>query len=288
MMVSMTGYGKSSVRLGKSNLSIEVKSVNSKQLDLNLKMPGVLRDAENGFRTLIAKAIERGKADVYIRLEGDNGNSEYINTSLAKAYHNELKSLCKTLKIESSDLLAHVLKLPDLYQNKEKELTKAELKKAEDTLKVALKAFIMFRKAEGKELEKDILGRVKKIAALLKKVEEADAKRTTKLKERLRLKVLELGENVKIDQNRFEQELIYYLERNDITEEKVRLQSHCDYFIKTSAEESCGRKLGFISQEIGREINTIGSKSNDADMQKLVVEMKDELEKIKEQLNNIL
>ena len=284
----MTGFGKASAKLSSFNINIEIKSVNSKQFDLNLKMPGTLRELENEYRQIISQIVERGKVDVFIRLESAQGNSEFVNTKLAKAYHEELKKLCKVLKLDDKNLLEHVLKLPELYQNKEQNLSKSDLVKVSETLKKALNDFSIHRRDEGKELEKDIVSRVKQISALLKVVEKVDITRAPKIREKIKTKISELVKKDDIDNNRLEQEIIFYLERNDITEEKIRLQTHCDYFIKTAKENSSGRKLAFIAQEIGREINTIGSKANDAELQMLVVQMKDELEKIKEQLNNIL
>lgn len=283
----MTGFGKSSAQVGGKKITVEVRSLNSKQLDLNLRIPSVYRDKENDIRNDVSKQVERGKVDLSIYFEsGSEGAQLHINKTLAKAYHKELKSLSRDLKENQKELLGLVLKMPDVLRAEKQEMSEKEWKVVKQCLAKAITAFTGFREDEGKSLHKEFTKRVGLIAARLEEINELDKQRIETVRQRLRTAVE--GLKVEVDQIRFEQELIYYLEKLDITEEKVRLKTHCDYFFSTMKEPSCGRKLGFISQEIGREINTIGSKCNDAGIQHLVVIMKDELEKIKEQINNVL
>jgi uncharacterized protein (TIGR00255 family) len=289
MILSMTGFGRSSVQLKSSKVNIEIKSVNSKQLDLNFRLNNLIRDKENDLRGLIAEFAERGKIDIAIFFENSSiVNDKIINEELLKSYYKQLAKLDRELKSNSTNLLDLALKMPNVFDNKSEELNDKDWKLILKAFKSALELFVKHRSDEGKSLEKDLMNRITGIEQLLKKVEGADKNRLPQIKNRLQKKLDDQIDKKQIDNNRFEQELIYFLERNDITEEKVRLKTHLDYFIKTCKEKAPGRKLGFISQEIGREINTIGSKANDAEIQKLVVQMKDELEKIKEQLNNVL
>jgi uncharacterized protein (TIGR00255 family) len=287
MLRSMTGFGKSVLELPGKKITIEVRSLNSKQLDIGLRLPGLYRDKESDLRSEISKQVERGKLDFSIFSEstGESG-AVNINKALAKNYYSELKALATELNEKSDHLLPLIIKMPDVFKNEKQELDEKEWAAVRGAAMKALEAFNTYRADEGKTLEKEIGGRVNNIAGLLSEVKILDEKRIPSVRERLQKSIADLKE--KIDQNRFEQELIYYIEKFDITEEKVRLQTHCDYFITTMKEDSSGRKLGFITQEIGREINTIGSKANDAGIQKLVVQMKDELEKMKEQLLNVL
>lgn len=285
----MTGFGKATCKLSDKTIQIEIKSVNSKQADINMRMPSLLRNQEQAYRTLLLEQAERGKIDVGLWVEETAETvTTIINKEAATAYYKELKQLAKELKQNDSELLSIILRQPDVMQSKPAELSDADAKKIIQTFKQALVAFNKHRESEGKALEKDLTARVNTIAQLLKKVEVADKKRIPAIRERIQKNLEKHISKDKIDITRFEHELIFYIERNDITEEKVRLKTHCDYFIATMKEPASGRKLAFIAQELGREINTIGSKANDSDMQKLVVQMKDELEKIKEQLNNIL
>lgn len=289
MILSMTGFGRSSVLVNNTKVNVEIKSVNSKQLDLNFRLNNLVRDKEAEFRTLLSDKAERGKIDIAVFFENNNANTEKtFNKDLVKNYYKELLKLDKELKANTGNLLEMAFKFPNVFDNKVEELSDKEWKVILKLFKEALEAFVKHRIEEGKSLEKDLNLRLKNIELLLKKVELADKNRMPQIKARLQKKLEENLDKKQIDQNRFEQELIYFLERNDITEEKVRLKTHCDYFLKTCKENAPGRKLGFIAQEIGREINTIGSKANDAEIQKIVVQMKDELEKIKEQLNNVL
>lgn len=283
----MTGYGKASCEVNGKKITVEVRSVNSKQLDLNLRMPSVYRDKEAEMRAVLSKQAERGKVDCFVNVEftGETGPAG-IDTKLAKNYYNELTSLAKELNINADNLLTNILRMPEVLRSDRSEPDEKEFKALLSCFEQAVKEFIKFREAEGAVLEKELQQRVGSIAKLLGEVKKLDEQRIPSVRERLQKSVAALKEEV--DANRFEQELIYYIEKLDIAEEKLRLQTHCDYFIATMKEASSGRKLGFISQEIGREINTIGSKANDAPIQKLVVQMKDELEKVKEQLLNVL
>jgi uncharacterized protein (TIGR00255 family) len=285
----MTGFGKAKINVKNKQIIAEVKSVNSKQLDLGLRLPLTLRDKEAEFRNIITEVAERGKVDFSIYFDGENSERKMVlNKFLASNYYKELMVFAKDVKADTSNLLAMVMNLPDVFKQEISVVDEEEIKKVKSLIQAALLEFNNFRKSEGLTLGKELEKRIQLILALLKKVEQADGKRLKLVKARIKSELHEIIGKDKIDQNRFEEELIYYVEKMDITEEKVRLKTHCDYFLSTLKEKSSGRKLGFISQEIGREINTIGSKANDAAMQKMVVQMKDELEKIKEQLMNVL
>ncbi|MFH1118843.1 MAG: YicC/YloC family endoribonuclease [Bacteroidota bacterium] len=290
MVRSMTGYGKATAILPGKSITIEIKSLNSKQFDMNLRLPAVLRERESELRGIIAKAIERGKVDVNVSVDYTGTDlPAAINRPLAVAYYNELKALALETGETNSDLLSIVMKMPDVTRPVKEESDESEWNKIFNALNTALIQYEEFRKHEGAQLETDFSERIKIIRQLLIQVEPYESERNTLLREKLRSGISEFIENNTFDANRFEQEIIYYLEKLDITEEKVRLLKHCNYFLETLHEkEANGRKLNFITQEIGREINTLGAKANDAGMQKLVVQMKDELEKIKEQLANIL
>ncbi|PKP00698.1 MAG: YicC family protein [Bacteroidetes bacterium HGW-Bacteroidetes-9] len=290
MVRSMTGYGKATAILPGKSITIEIKSLNSKQFDINLRLPAMLREREAEFRSLLAKSVERGKVDVNVSV--DYTGSEMpasINRPLAMAYHKELKSLAAETGEAHSDLLSIVMKMPDVTRQLREETSEEEWKNVFDAIKTAIAQHDEFRIHEGSLLENDFSNRILTIRNLLTQVEPFEAERNRLQREKLRSSVAEFIDSNTLDANRFEQEIIYYLEKLDITEEKVRLLKHCNYFLETLKEsEANGRKLNFITQEIGREINTLGSKANDAAIQKLVVQMKDELEKIKEQLANIL
>lgn len=290
MVRSMTGYGKSTAILPGKTITIEIKSLNSKQFDLNLRLPSLLRERESDFRSLLSKSIERGKVDLSVSIDYTGAEiPTAINRPLALAYYNELKSLALETGETNSDLLSIVMKMPDITRQLREETSEKEWIEIFNSMNAAIAQFEEFRKHEGALLENDFKSRIKIIHELLEKIEPFEAERNRLFREKLRAGVAEFIENNTLDANRFEQEIIYYLEKLDITEEKVRLLKHCNYFDETLKEKDAnGRKLSFITQEIGREINTIGSKANDASMQKLVVQMKDELEKIKEQLANIL
>jgi uncharacterized protein (TIGR00255 family) len=286
----MTGFGKSVCEIAGKKITIEIRSLNSKQLDLNLRIPPLIKDKELEIRNEVAQKVERGKIDLgfYVESTGEM-QTVTINRQLAESYYRELRSLSGELKEEHSDYLSMIIRMPDIFKSERQELSDEDWKELRSGFSGALNELNRFRIREGNSLEKEVESRVQNILRLLESIAERDPERMKNIRERLRKNVSELMGKEKFDESRFEQELLYYIEKLDITEEKVRLKTHCDFFISVMKEESSGgRKLGFISQEIGREINTIGSKANDAAVQKLVVNMKDELEKIKEQLNNIL
>lgn len=290
-MKSMTGFGKATAEIPGKKVTVEVRSLNSKQLDLNLRLPYLYKEKELELRTDISKQIERGKVDITVFTEATQDSLPIaINKTLAKTYYKELKSLSEELGESNQNLLSLVVKMPDVMKAEREvvELDEAEWKQIKATVDKAIGAFQKFRDDEGKTLSNEFTTRIGLIDNLLAEVVKMDAARVENIRSRIKNSLSEVIEKEKIDQNRFEQELVYYIEKLDITEEKLRLKTHIDYFLSTMKEAGSGRKLGFISQEIGREINTIGSKANDATVQKLVVQMKDELEKIKEQLLNVL
>ncbi|WP_232735114.1 YicC/YloC family endoribonuclease [Olleya sp. Bg11-27] len=286
MIYSMTGYGKSVLQLPTKKITIELKSLNSKNLDLNARMPSIYREKELDLRKLMAKQLERGKVDfsIYVETTADDTSTQ-INAPVVKQYMQQLKAVYNDGN--DIELLKMAVRFPDALNTVREEIDNTEWAQIEAEITVALNSLKDYRLNEGKVLEQDFNDRIKNIAALLAQVIAMDPDRIEGVKERLRKGVEELKE--KYDENRFEQELVYYIEKFDITEEKVRLDNHLNYFIESiNSTDSNGKKLGFIAQEIGREVNTIGSKSNYAPMQQLVVQMKDELEKIKEQLLNVL
>jgi uncharacterized protein (TIGR00255 family) len=285
MIQSMTGYGKSVVQLPSKKVTVEIKSLNSKNLDLNARVPGAYREKELFLRNRISKSLIRGKVDfsLFVEITGETTNAQ-VNESIVKQYIDQLKSVVDG---DPTELLKMAVRMPDALKTEREEIDESEFNKILEAVDDALIAINNYRTDEGKALEKEFGHRVDNISSLLTEVIELDPQRMDNVKERLRKAISELKETV--DENRFEQELIYYLEKYDITEETVRLKNHLDYFTETlSHKDSNGKKLGFISQELGREINTIGSKANFAPMQQLVVQMKDELEKIKEQALNVL
>ena len=289
---SMTGYGKAVKEIPLKKIIVEVRSLNSKGMDLNVRMPYMFKEKELELRTDVGKQIERGKVDVSIYIESaENALPVALNRSLAKTYYNELKSFSTELNENSSDLLGLVLRMPDVMKaekEQQEEFNEELWKQVKTAVDLAIADFQKFRMDEGKILNNEFDTRINIINNLLTSVVALDDDRIVNIKKRIKNNLDEIVDKDKIDSNRFEQELIYYVEKLDITEEKLRLKTHLDYFKKTKLEPSSGRKLGFISQEIGREVNTIGSKANDAGIQIIVVQMKDELEKIKEQLLNVL
>lgn len=291
MIKSMTGYGIAVFDSGNTKYTVEIKSLNSKFLELSLRLPKSLSDKEFQLRTDCSKQIERGKVNFTITAEQAASvvKAAGIDTTLLRHYYAQLKEVSTELGELSGNLLQLVLGLPEVVKYEEETVSEDEWKVVEKTVNQALAAFQQFRSNEGGVLENDIRQRIGLIMTNLKLIESEEPKRVPLIKERLNQYLSEAVGREGIDQNRFEQELIYFIDRLDITEEKVRLKSHCDYFLETlKSADANGKKLGFISQEIGREINTIGSKANDAAIQKLVVTMKEELEKIKEQLLNVL
>lgn len=286
MIQSMTGFGKATLQLPTKKVTVEIKSLNSKGLDLNTRMPSVFREMELGLRNQLSQRLERGKIDfsLYIEVTGEETTSK-INVPIVKGYINQMKAVLP--QADETELLKMAVRMPDALKTERDEIDENEWKKIQTVIDEALENMVQFRKDEGVSLEKEFLHRIANIMTLMNNAVAYDAERVDTVKTRLRNALDELKENV--DENRFEQELIFYLEKYDITEEKVRLENHLNYFIETLAGiEANGRKLGFITQEMGREINTMGSKSNHSEMQKLVVMMKDELEKIKEQVLNVL
>jgi len=285
MIQSMTGFGKHVVQLPSKKITIELKSLNSKNLDINARMPSAYREKELQLRNTIANSLVRGKIDfgLYVEITGDEASS-VVNEGVVRQYIKQLRSIADGDDIK---LMEMALRLPDALKTDREDIDDSEYKVIQDALGKALEEINNFRSKEGIVLEKDFAERISSIKNLLSEVIEMDPDRLATIRERLEKAVADL--KTEVDANRFEQELIYYLEKYDITEEKVRLGNHLDYFIETmKSPDSNGKKLGFISQEIGREINTIGSKANYAPMQQLVVQMKDELEKIKEQMLNVL
>lgn len=285
MIQSMTGFGKHVMQLPDKKITVEIKSLNSRNLDMNARMPSAYRAKELEFRQQVASTLQRGKIDLglYVEVTGEETNSQ-INNAVVKGY---MKQLSELVPGEEIKFLEMALRLPDALRTEREEVDEAEYQAIQEALDTALEEIVRFRTEEGKALEQDFISRINSLKALLEAVSEMDTERLANIRVRLEKAVADL--QVEVDANRFEQELIYYLEKYDITEEKVRLANHLEYFLTTmNAVGSNGKKLGFISQEIGREINTIGSKANYAPMQQLVVQMKDELEKIKEQMLNVL
>ena len=286
MIQSMTGFGKASLQLPTKKITVEIKSLNSKGLDLNTRMPSVFREMELGLRNQISQRLERGKVDfsLYVEVTGEETTSK-INVPIVKGYINQMRAVIPNA--DETELMKMAVRMPDALKTERDEIDENEWKQIQTVIDEALENIANFRKDEGASLEKEFQLRIANINNLMNEAVSYDAERVETVKTRLRTALDELKVNV--DENRFEQELIFYLEKYDITEEKVRLGNHLSYFLETlNGTEANGRKLGFITQEMGREINTMGSKSNHTEMQKLVVMMKDELEKIKEQVLNVL
>ncbi|MEG1554907.1 MAG: YicC/YloC family endoribonuclease [Rikenellaceae bacterium] len=283
----MTGYGKGVVEFNNRRISVEVKSLNSKQLDCSLKMPAIYRDKEFEIRSKITKALVRGKVEVYINIELlDQKQALPINKELFEDYYLQLSSISSDIN-RNADFMQAILTLPGVLQNDRKDVEDAEWEALDKAVNIAIEEIDKFRIQEGNILIRDMLKRISIIRTLKTSVEPFEKERIELIKRRIRENMEKLVGD--FDNNRLEQEMIYYIEKLDITEEKVRLENHLNYFENIcSGEDNVGRKLGFVAQEIGREINTMGSKSNNSDMQKIVVGMKDELEKIKEQSLNIL
>jgi uncharacterized protein (TIGR00255 family) len=291
MIKSMTGYGIAAFDSGSTKYTVEIKSLNSKFLELSLRLPKMFSDKEFQLRNDCNKQIERGKVNLSITVEQQAGTVKAagIDTALLKNYYDQLKAVSEELGEPTTNLLQLALGLPEVVKYEEETISEDEWKLVEKTFNQAVVAFQKFRADEGNVLEQDLKYRIDIILKNLELVEAEEPKRVPLIRERLNTFLQEATNREAIDQNRFEQELIYYIDKLDVTEEKIRLRTHCDYFIETLKNaDANGKKLGFIAQEIGREVNTLGSKANDAAMQKLVVGMKEELEKIKEQLLNVL
>jgi len=286
MIQSMTGFGKATLQLPTKKITVEVKSLNSKGLDLSVRMPSTYREMELGLRNQIALKLERGKVDFSIFIESTaEQTSTKVNVPIVKAYISQLREVYADA--DETELMKMAVRMPDTMKTEREEIDENDWIQIQTVIEEALQNILNFRRDEGASLEKEFQLRIGNIRQYMNDALALDPERVQAIKDRLQTAISELQVNV--DENRFEQELIYYLEKLDITEEKVRLTNHLDYFLETiNGTEANGRKLGFITQEMGREINTMGSKSNHAQMQKLVVMMKDELEKIKEQVLNVL
>lgn len=286
MIQSMTGFGKATLQLPNKKITVEIKSLNSKGLDLNVRMPSVYREMELGLRNQLSTELERGKIDFSIFMENTaEVTSTKVNVPIVKAYISQLREVYA--EADETELMKMAVRMPDALKTEREEIDEDDWSEIQAVIEDGIKNIKAFRISEGVALEKEFLHRIANIMTMMNETVAMDNERIQTVKTRLRTAIDELEVNV--DENRFEQELIFYLEKYDITEEKVRLENHLNYFIETLAgNEANGRKLGFITQEMGREINTMGSKSNHAQMQKLVVQMKDELEKIKEQVLNVL
>ena len=294
MIKSMTGFGKAEVLVNGIKIIVEIRSLNSKQLDIStLKIPMAYKEKEQDIRNKLSQNIQRGKVDFYINIEkeADTASAPTINRDVFKSYYEQIKSISAELNIpiENEPLIRTIVKLPEIFTSQVQSINDEELDALSNCVDLAISSLDDFRNQEGKITENDLLSKVEKIKELLIQVSPYEAERIETTRTRITENLNKLGNDVSKDMNRFEQELIYYMEKFDINEEKVRLTNHCKYFIDTLNEnEPVGRKLGFITQEMGREINTLGSKANHLQIQKIVVQMKDELEKIKEQLLNVL
>tara|TARA_B110000046_G_scaffold25332_3_gene24841 strand:+ start:34677 stop:35537 length:861 start_codon:yes stop_codon:yes gene_type:complete len=286
----MTGYGKAERVIGNKKVTIQLKSLNSKQADVSVKVPSLIKEQELVFRKEIAKELQRGKIEMYLSYESNEKENSYeIDEEVFQRYYNQLSMLSGKYKLDNSNLTASILKMPEILKAREESVVESADKDLLALLKSALVEITNFRADEGKTLEDDLTSHINEIEALLTEALKYEDERTATVRARILSNLEDAKQKDKVDMDRFEQEMIFYIEKYDISEEKVRLKGHCDYFKKTMLEEQGqGKKLGFISQEIGREVNTLGSKSNHAQMQKLVVQMKDQLEKIKEQVLNVL
>lgn len=291
MIKSMTGFGRAVVETCGKCVTVEIRTLNSKQLDLNTRIPLLFKNYENDIRSILSKELERAKADFTITVENRSvGSSVTINKELAKSYYQTLKEISTELgNPVESDIFLHVMRMPDVVSTPQEEVSDELWEAVRAAILDACRQLNEFRISEGKVLEQDFVKRITLIRNMIDEVTPFEEHRIVKIREKFETSLKDLATKVQYDPNRLEQEIFFYLEKLDITEEKVRLRKHCDYFIETLEEnQSNGKKLGFIVQECGREINTLGSKSNDFDIQQIVVRMKDELEKLKEQLANIL
>jgi uncharacterized protein (TIGR00255 family) len=291
MIRSMTGYGKATGMVGEKQITVEIKALNSKQFDFNIKLPALYVEIENEMRTVVAQSLERGKVFCAVQIdEKGQQNIPGLNVELASAWYEEWKQLEARIGLPpAADYHSLLLRMPDFFKTTEATAPDQEKEVLMDTLKEAIQQLNHFREKEGEVLGKDIAQRIRLIESFMEQIVPFEKTRLSKLKERMEKALQEIaGNGISIDQNRLEQEMIFHVERLDITEEKVRLRNHLRYFLEVMDLMGGGRKLGFIAQEIGREINTIGSKANDSGIQQVVVDMKDELEKVKEQLFNVL
>lgn len=286
----MTGYGKAEIELKGSTYSIEIRTLNSKQMDINIRIPQVFKSKEVEIRNLLGQQLQRGKVDFNMaNVSQKSNNNLRLNQAIVKQYYTELTAMAKELGEETDNLLAVITRLPDVFSAEEEEIGDNEWALLKKAIETATAQVNQFRTQEGRILAKEFRQHIEEILHLLQQVPQYEAPRIERIRERIQKSLEENFANVQYDKNRLEQEIIFYIEKLDITEEKIRLKKHCDYFLEVlQSEEKVGKKMGFVLQEIGREINTLGSKANDAAMQKLVVHMKDALEKIKEQMLNIL
>ena len=291
MLFSMTGYGRIQKPFQDKTIVAEIRSLNSKYTDLRLKIPQNYREKEGEIRKLISDNTKRGKVDFSLEIRSSAGNEDFgLNIPLFKKYHEELSKLHTTLQMTETDLMSAILKLPNVVATASNEIDKDEWQAVREAIKDALQSFVAFRQTEGASIEEDMVGRVDYIQEAIEQLAAFEEERTQKMRQRIYQSLEEYLGKDKIDENRFEQEVLYYLEKMDITEEKVRLSQHCKYYKEELTKKATlkGRKLSFISQEMGREINTMGAKAYSSDIQRVVVGMKDELEKIKEQVANSL
>ena len=286
----MTGFGAASGQAAGYKVMVELRSLNSKFLEINLKLPSLFRDKEAELRVELTKTVERGKMDAIVTFENNElARKSTINKEIFKAYYDELKAIALEANILENNWADTILKLPNVLNSDRSELAPEQWNELLTLVRLAMEKFNQFRREEGIVLEADLAGRINTILTLLTEIVPYEKVRIENIKSRMLKNINDIKQETTIDPNRFEQELIYYIERLDVSEEKLRLKSHCDYFIETmKTGEANGKKLGFIAQEIGREINTLGAKANDAVIQRKIVEMKDELEKLKEQLANVL
>ena len=290
MIRSMTGYGKAEGVIANRKYSVEIRSLNSKQFDLNARIPAIFRDKEMQLRKLLRSRVVRGKCDFFLSYETDASESKHeINTDLVKSYISQLENIADESNQKPHDLLAIAIKMPEALHHSREELNEDVWSKVEEMIGEALDAFDNFREVEGASIEKDFKAGISMISEVSNNLDPLLESRLKRIRTRIKTNLDEMIDSSKIDENRFEQEVLFYIEKTDVAEERSRLSAHCEHFedvLKNGVGQ--GKKLGFIAQEIGREINTLGSKANDADIQRLVVRMKDELEKIKEQVLNVL
>lgn len=290
MLLSMTGYGKATCRYADKKITVEVKSLNSKQMDINMRLAAVYREKELEIRNLIAQQLERGKVDFALSVEENGASATLINPTVVANYYRQIQEIANQLQIPMpSNSFDTILKLPDALKTDNNNITGEEWEAVRQTVLAALTQLTEFRQQEGKALQNMFTQKIDRIGTLLTEVEPYETGRVAKIRNHIEEALKTIADKTAIDHNRFEQELIYYIEKLDVNEEKVRLRNHLKYFAETMEKEhAAGKKLGFIAQEMGREINTLGSKSNQSEMQIIVVKMKDELEQIKEQVLNVL
>ena len=290
MLLSMTGYGKATCEYANKKITVEVKSLNSKQMDINARVAAAYREKELEIRNLITQQLERGKVDFVLSVEGNGASATLINQAVVTNYYRQMQTIADQLQIpRPENSFDTIMRLPDTLKTDDGTISDEEWEAVRKTVLAALAQLTEFRKQEGRALQNMFAQKIDRIGALLTEVEPHEKGRVAKIRTHIEESLNELGDKIAVDRNRFEQELIYYIEKLDVNEEKVRLRNHLKYFAETMEHEhAAGKKLGFIAQEMGREINTLGSKSNQSEMQIIVVKMKDELEQIKEQVLNVL